>query len=159
MTCTKSPIQGLEMVLLLLSFSRHFSSPDFKLSSHASIPMKFCMRLHNHLPSNRFFCFFEFRKISRIITDFQFLDLAIFTLLYSSPRFLGIFNSASFLKFCMRLHNNLPQNHNFCFFEFRKISRIFTDFQFLDLAIFTLLYSYPRFLGNFCLFISKFRED
>ena len=45
---------------------------------------------------------------SLIITDFQFLDLAIFTLLYSSPRFLGIFNSASFLKFCMRLHNNLP---------------------------------------------------
>ena len=128
--------------------------------------MKFCMRLQNHLPSNHFFHFFEFRNFFRIITDFQFLDLAIFTLLYSSPRFLGIFNSASFLKFCMRLHNNLPQNHNFCFFEFRKISRIFTDFQFLDLAIFTLLYSYPRFLGifnsasflKFCMRLHKFQN-
>ena len=45
------------------SSSRHFSSPDFKLSKNASIPMKFCMRLQNHLPSNRFFHFFEFRPL------------------------------------------------------------------------------------------------
>ena len=98
-------------------------------------------------PRNKFFDFLNLEKCNEFFAVFQFLNLAIFTSLYSSPRFFGISKWATFLKFCMRLHDNIPCNPIFCFFEFRKFSWNFSVFQFLDLAIFTSLYSFPRFLS------------
>ena len=60
------------------SFSRDFSSPDFKLSSHASISMKFCTLVHYTNTSCAFFQFFNKFIFGRNMTVFSFLCLMKF---------------------------------------------------------------------------------
>ena len=59
-------------------------------------------------PRTNIFCLSNFEKMSCIFVVSRTFGLKNVHVMHSSPRFLGIFNWATFLKFCMRLPNKIP---------------------------------------------------